>query len=253
MELIDRGTYISWSLPEGWSICLTSNPDNGDYNVTSMDNAQKTRYISFELAYDKDVWARWAESEKIDGRCINFVLSYPELLKKEGNVQTVNPRSLVTFFNTISGFEDFKDSKTLATILNIAKGCFTSKENVVGNLFTMFINNKLDKLISPGDMLLKDWNYVRSNLKKAIYNGEEYKASIAATLSTRFLNYTLMYFEEKGNKSEVVINRILEIINNDEILLSEDMIFNLIKQLNTKYPARVNKLMMNPTVIKKLI
>ena len=47
-----------------------------------MDNAQKTRYISFELGFDKDVWARWAEKEGIDGRFINFVLSYPEIMKR---------------------------------------------------------------------------------------------------------------------------------------------------------------------------
>jgi len=42
MELIDRGEYISWSLPENWTILLSSNPDTGDYNVSSLDNAQKT-------------------------------------------------------------------------------------------------------------------------------------------------------------------------------------------------------------------
>jgi len=97
MELLDRGQYISWSLPPNWTICLTANPDNGDYNVSSIDNAQRTRFISFDLAFDKDIWAEWAEIENIDGRCINFVLMYPEILKKEGNVQTINARSLVTF------------------------------------------------------------------------------------------------------------------------------------------------------------
>ena len=33
MELIDRQTYISWSLPQDWHIVLTANPDNGDYMV----------------------------------------------------------------------------------------------------------------------------------------------------------------------------------------------------------------------------
>ena len=40
MELIDRQTYISWSLPKDWHIVLTSNPDNGEYLVSSIDNAQ---------------------------------------------------------------------------------------------------------------------------------------------------------------------------------------------------------------------
>ena len=253
MELIDRGQYISWSIPENWTICLTSNPDNGDYNVVSMDNAQKTRYVSFDLAFDKDVWARWAEKERIDSRCINFVLSYPEILKKEGNVQTVNPRSLVTFFNTISGFKDFNNKESLVNILNISKGCFTSKENVVGNLFTLFINNKLDKLISPDDMLFKDWETVKKQIHSVVYNDKDYRADIGATLSIRFLNYVMVYFSEKGSKSDLVIKRILDFIDSDEILLSEDMIFNLCKQLNSKYPTRVNKLMSNPKVIRKVV
>lgn len=166
MELVDRGEYISWSLPPNCTIILTSNPDNGDYNVNSMDNAQKTRYISFELGFDKDVWARWAEKEGIDGRFINFVLSYPEIMKKEGGVQKVNPRSLVTFANTISGFKDWSDTNTLGLILNIAQGCFTSEENVIGNLFTTFIANKLDKLMDPDAMLNIDLQNYRIELLK---------------------------------------------------------------------------------------
>jgi MoxR-like ATPase len=45
MELIDRQTYVSWKLPKDWHIVLTSNPDNGEYNVNSTDPAQKTRFI----------------------------------------------------------------------------------------------------------------------------------------------------------------------------------------------------------------
>ena len=41
MELVDRQTYISWTLPEDWHIILTANPDNGDYMVNSIDAAQK--------------------------------------------------------------------------------------------------------------------------------------------------------------------------------------------------------------------
>ena len=53
MELIDRQEYISWKLPKNWHIVLTTNPDNGDYNVTSLDIAQKTRFISVEVKFDE--------------------------------------------------------------------------------------------------------------------------------------------------------------------------------------------------------
>ena len=74
MEILDRQEYVSWKLPKNWHVILTSNPDNGDYNVTSLDVAQKTRFISVEMKYDSDVWAKWAEKAGIDGRCINFML-----------------------------------------------------------------------------------------------------------------------------------------------------------------------------------
>jgi MoxR-like ATPase len=63
MELIDRQEYISWKLPKNWHIVLTTNPDNGDYNVTSLDIAQKTRFISTEVKFCEKVWAKWAEKE----------------------------------------------------------------------------------------------------------------------------------------------------------------------------------------------
>lgn len=118
MELIDRGEYISWKLPKNCTIVLTSNPDNGDYNVSTMDNAQKTRYINFEIDFDVNVWARWAETDKLDSRAINFALLYPEIFEKEGNVQKINPRSYVTFCNAISGLKDWSTSANLAMIPN---------------------------------------------------------------------------------------------------------------------------------------
>jgi len=63
MELIDRQTYISWKLPKDWHIILTSNPDNGEYFVNATDSAQRTRFISFNLIFDKECWARWAEKK----------------------------------------------------------------------------------------------------------------------------------------------------------------------------------------------
>mgnify|MGYP000827227746 FL=1 len=218
-----------------------------------MDNAQKTRYISFELDFDKDVWARWAEKEGIDGRFINFVLSYPEIMKKEGGVQKVNPRSLVTFANTISGFKDWSDTNTLGLILNIAQGCFTSEENVIGNLFTTFIANKLDKLMDPDTMLNKDWDYVKGELAKQVYDGTNYRADIAAVLTTRFCNFVNLYFDTKGSKTEVAVDRILKIIEHDKMLFSEDLIFSLIKTLQKNHPTRCNKLLLNPKVARKLI
>lgn len=253
MELIDRGQYVSWSLPPKTTIVLSSNPDNGDYSVSTLDNAQKTRYMSFSVDFDIEVWAKWAEFEGLDSRTINFALSNPEIFKKQGGVQTVNARSYTTFANTIAGFKDFSTRETLSKILNIASGCFTNENNTVGTLFTAFIANKLDKLTSPKEMLLTGWDTLKVELTSCLYDGNNYRADIANVLSTRFLNYVEFYFDQPNCKSDVVIKRMLDFIDSDVVLLSEDLIFHLVKNLTTKYPQRTNKLLMNPKVISKLL
>lgn len=255
MELVDRGEYISWKLPPNWSIVLTANPDNGDYAVQSLDNAQRTRYISFDLEFDKDVWAEWAEKEGIDGRCINFVLLYPELLKKEGGIQKVNARSLVTFFNTIQGLPNFNTPENLGLILQIAGGCFSDKENTIGNIFTTFINNKLDKLIQPEKILHGKWSEVSKEIRSNTGDSESetYRSDIAATLTIRFINHLLNYLEEPESDGNVVVNRVLDIVNNDKQLLTMDLIFTLVKKLVSKDRRRMSKLLTNPKLTKIIL
>jgi MoxR-like ATPase len=68
MELINEGKYISWSLPENTSVVLTTNPDDGEFSVQSLDSAQKTRFINFNLKLDVRDWATWAEFNNVDSR-----------------------------------------------------------------------------------------------------------------------------------------------------------------------------------------
>jgi MoxR-like ATPase len=103
MELVDRQEYISWKLPKDWHIILTANPDDGNYLVNSIDTAQRTRFISVNLKYDVEVWAKWAESSQIDSRCINFMLLHPELVTDK-----INARSITNFFNSISSLPSFE-------------------------------------------------------------------------------------------------------------------------------------------------
>ena len=58
--------YLAGSI--NTSIILSSNPDDGQFSVTSLDNAQKTRFINFNLKLNTEEWAKWAESAEIDGR-----------------------------------------------------------------------------------------------------------------------------------------------------------------------------------------
>lgn len=238
MELIDRQTYISWSLPKDWHIILTANPDNGDYMVNSIDSAQKTRYITANLKFDIDVWARWAEKAGIDSRCINFLLLNPELVTKE-----TNARSITTFFNSISSFSSFEEN--LSMIQMIGEG---SVGEDFASMFTVFINNKLDKLVTPKDLLTHDnESYILGELKSCIGTGDNYRADIASTLATRLANFAIVYAETNTISSKIT-DRLISICTKD--YFTNDLKYLIVRSIFNGNKQKFNKMMMNPEIIK---
>lgn len=238
MELVDRQEYISWKLPEDWHIILTANPDNGDYLVQSIDSAQRTRFISVNLKFEIEVWAKWAEKAGIDGRCINFLLMHPELV-----TQTTNARSITTFFNAISSFDMFE--KHLDMIQMIGEG---SVGQEFASMFVMFINNKLDKLVDPKTMLLDpSEEKVVNALKGAIGMDHQYRADIASVLCTRFTNYTLVH-AEKNTVDEKIINRVKTLVTKD--IFGNDLKYYAVRELLNGNKQKFEKLMMDPEMVK---
>jgi hypothetical protein len=240
MELIDRQQYISWKLPKNWHIILSCNPDNGEYNVSSMDNAQKTRFISVNLKFDIDCWAKWAEFSKIDGRCINFLLMHPELVTTE-----TNARSVTTFFNSISSFKSFEDS--LPLIQMIGEG---SVGQEFASLFTLFINNRLDKLISPKDVLFGDEDKVIGALSAAIGKDSKYRADIASTLATRVSNYSIHYAIDNPISKDI-IKRLQTIVTND--IFAIDLRYNIIRTIFNENKTKFRDLTLDPKVAKYVL
>ena len=240
MELIDRQQYISWSLPKDWHIILTSNPDNGEYLVNSIDNAQRTRFISVNLKFDINCWSEWAENNQIDNRCINFLLKHPELVSTD-----TNSRSITTFFNSISSLPSFDDNLYLIQMIG---------EGSVGpeftTLFTMFINNKLDKIISPETILTHESEeYILNTLKGIIGKDKNYRADLASILSARIINYSLFY--SKNNKVEkAFINRLSFLMN--EELFAMDLKYNIVKSIYNGNSNAFKLLMLDKVLIKFL-
>ena len=254
MELINEGKYISWSLPKNTTICLTTNPDDGEFSVQSLDSAQKTRFVNFNLKLNVNDWASWAEFNQIDSRAINFCLLYgEEIFRKHNNVQTINPRAYTTFCKAISGIKDWNNDSSLGLILNLAKGCFLNdSDNVVGTLFTTFIAQKLDRLVQPSDMLMQKWETVEPKIHDCVYDGEQFKPEIASILAIRLLNYIMFYFSQKGVKESIVQDRILEFIDNPRKLFSDDLLFHIIKTIIAKFPAKTTKLLLNAKIRNKI-
>jgi hypothetical protein len=239
MELVDRQTYISWSLPKDWHVILTANPDNGDYMVNSVDTAQKTRYITANLKFDISVWARWAEENEIDTRCINFLLMHPELVTQE-----TNARSISTFFNSISSIKTFEDQ--LPLIQMIGEG---SVGNEFASMFTTFINNKLDKLVTPKEIITGD-DEVLLQLKECIGKDDNYRADIASLLATRVANFSVA-FSKTDTVTQKIQERLVKLCTKD--YFTNDLKYLVVRTIFNGNKAKFNKMMMNPEIIKMTI
>jgi nucleoside-triphosphatase THEP1 len=241
MEICDRQEYASWKLPKNWHVILTTNPDNGDYNVTSLDVAQQTRFISVELKYDANVWARWAEEVGIDGRCINFMLMNPELVS-----QRVNPRSITTFFNAISSIQNFYDE--LPLIQMIGEGSVGSD---FSSMFVMFINNKLDTLISPEEIMTKDEKAVFEILESIVGKDDEFRADLSSVMATRVVNYCLTKAKTQ-HVPDSMINRLAKITTTCTAF-TDDLKYYISKELLGGNKTKFAKLMLDPKVANMVI
>ena len=241
MELVDRQEYISWKLPEDWHIILTANPDDGEYLVNSIDVAQRTRFVSVYMKWDHERWAEWAESNGIDGRCINFVLMNPEII-----TDRVNPRSITTFFNCISSYNVFEDK--LPMIQMVGEG---SVGGEVATLFVSFINNRLDKLVTPKEILLDiDPIALKTKMMTAICDGttntSDYRADIASILTTRFINYTLAY-AKKNPIDDMILTRIKFLVNDPEIF-TNDLKYHFVKKIINGNKTKFSKMLFDSKV-----
>jgi hypothetical protein len=242
MELIDRQTYVSWKLPKGWTILLSQNPDNGDYSVTAQDVAQTTRYITVEMKFDVNTWAKWAEGFGIDGRGINFILMNPELV-----TQNVNPRAITTFFNAISSIEKFEEQ--LPLIQMIGEGSVGAE---FSSMFTMFINNKMDKIISPKDIMTNtNETYVVGALNGAVGTGDDFRADISSIITTRIINYSLKHASEHA-VSDVMIDRLVKLTTDCEAF-TNDLKYFMVKEILAGNKPKFARLMQNPLVVKMAV
>lgn len=257
MDLILEQKYISWSLPKKTTICLSNNPDDGCSNVNSLDEAQRTRFMNFEVAFDLSTWMNWAEKNNIDGRCINFVASYANELfegDEEGN-RICNPRSFVMFANMISGVKNWDDADSQSFINTIARGCFKDNGRFA-NMFSSFIRNKMHLLIQPRQMLNGTWTEVKDILTSTLYDGNgQYRPDIASLLERRFAGFVNAWLDSNDKTPiQKVIDRILDFINNEDKtgqrLFTKDMFYHMIKTITSEHRNQTNKLLYEPKIAR---
>lgn len=242
MEICDRQEYISWALPKGSTIILSSNPENGDYNITSLDIAQQSRFITLNMKFDINIWAGWAEKDGLDSRCINFLLLNSELI-----TERYNSRAFVTFFKSIKTIEDFNSKLSLIQMLG--EGAIGAEATT---MFTSFIHNKLDRLPNPKTILThENEKYVLGELNGCVNVNGTFRADISSVLASRIINYSLM-IAEKQPISQDIINRLIKLTTDSEAF-NIDLKYFIIKEIVNGNKLKFSKLLNNIQIAQMLM
>lgn len=222
MQLLQTHEMFSWSLPAGWHIIATANPEGGDYSVTPMDDAMLTRLLHVSLVFEAKTWATWASVNDVDSRGIAFVLTYPEVV---GAGKRTTPRTLTQFFEQLKRIPDLKAQSDLVYML--AQSALD--ESTVAS-FMSFVMDGLQYLLDPEDILeAKDWSSVAKKLSELAGDGSTKRVDRLSTICTRlFLNLTHPKYEVGTSHSKNLISFLTHdsLPNDLRMALHQDLLKN---------------------------
>ena len=120
------------------------------------------------------------------------------------------------------------------------------------SLFTMFINNQLDKIVSPVEILNHDdWNYIKGSLTSCIGIDDDFRADISSIVSTRIINYALVT-AQNGSVSQKMIDRIIA-LTTDCDSFTDDLKYYMVKEILNGNKPKFSKLMLNQKVVKMAV
>lgn len=255
MTIVEERRYDGWELPKNTIIILTTNPDNGEYNVAALDLAQKTRFRYVEMEFCVEAWAQWAEGYGIDSRCINFALAHPEIFKREGNGigfgKTLNARIMTKFFEDIAALPDF--SKSLGYLQIAGRG---SVGEGFTNMFLTFIHNRLDKLPSPQDLFKGKVEEALNILQEVCGNfqiASSYNSATSSIMATRLINYVIFGTHDKWTKDEN--QRTIDVLLSNAF--SQDLKFFMAKRFMSedakKQSGKLQMIMQHPKIVQMIM
>jgi hypothetical protein len=126
-------------------------------------------------------------------------------------------------------------------------------EGSVGNefasMFTTFINNKLDLLVTPKELLLGEGE-ILSKLSRSTGTGDSYRADIASILATRVSNFAVVYSQD-NTITPKINERITDLCTKD--YFTNDLKYLVVRTIFNGNKKKFSKLMMNPEIIKMTI
>jgi len=225
MELMLDYKYLSWSLPKGSTIIITNNPSesnvNGEfksYNVAATDDAQKTRFLSVEMKFDKFEWAQWAERKHINTHAINFALFYPEIVEK------ITPRQFSQFAQMLSTV-DIRDKSNVPYVMQLAD---STRRDTLGAAFQVFLNKGLQDLVTPEEFMALEYKLAIEKLNKFIKDESGVKSQDREYIFIIRLSNYLNALTRQLNASEC--RKLVQILKDS--IFEKDKMMNFIQDNN---------------------
>lgn len=240
MEIIKERKFSGWELPVGVSVFLSSNPDNGEYDVRQLDGAQQDRITPIEIEWNKEIWVKYAENLYQNGKrvipdeFINFIYMNPEVVTGHDSVKdkkfdkACSIRKWTNFFvqsNLV--YPDIKNNLQNITELG---------QLHVGDLvhhFITFINNNYDKIISSEEIVnTPSFETVKTKIIESI-NLNTNTNMIKNVITFRLNNYIDRLIKNELKITPELKTRFVEICNCD--LFEKDNKLMILKKLSNDY------------------
>jgi len=234
MELINSGEYGTYKLPKNCTIVVASNPNDGNYNITSPDDdAQGDRIVQIPVKFDAKAWAEWAEEVGINEAAINFILSVPEATTGDNSLSI---RRWTKFFSAIHNVPDMDSVASLDLISSVGQVS-------VGNHVTTFINyvkNNLD-IIPRMEYIfdpLSQEAAVLESIKQCVIDRDTgvQRQDIRALIGLRMKNF----IKTRNSVDTKFIDRLKLILTSD--VLYEDSLLMLVTDITSNSHPHKSKM-----------
>lgn len=255
MELINKGTYGSWELPYDCIIVLTSNPDNGSYDVTGQDGAGRSRKSQYEVRFNAREWGVWCYENRdtVDERVIDWLLLNKELLSNESiasaakseDLAILNARSATNAARSIIGIPTEKEDLIYSRVASCV-----GTTNAAS--FKAFLNQKFDlpkmeDIFSKISHAAAFKNLQEGSLVTDKNGGKVNSVAAEMVLTVRLLGYVKTL--EKIDKH--IIDRLEYLltnkVNDNGVLKAENIIY-LITKLS--HEGRLSRLTRRPSITR---
>jgi len=95
LQLLTARRLHQYELPAGWSTVAAINPEDGDYQVTPLDPALRTRFMNLRVFASRGAWLQWAKTSDVHPAVLKLARLHDRVL------DDVSPRNWTFVSNVL--------------------------------------------------------------------------------------------------------------------------------------------------------